>query len=106
MGTLTKTLSRTYDAFGELASETDALGNTTTYTKSNNGLTETVTFPDGGTRVTLRNAHGETLSATGTVITMTFDSQGRCPEYKSVSNFRKTRSCAFFSEINREAKIL
>ena len=47
-----------------------------------------------------------TNTATGTVITMTFDSQGRCPEYKSVSNFRKTRSCAFFSEINREAKIL
>ena len=67
-GTLSKTLSRTYDAFGELASETDALGNTTTYTKSNDGLTETVTFPDGGTRSTVRNAHGETLSVTGTAV--------------------------------------
>ena len=67
-GTLSKTLSRTYDAFGELASETDALGNTTTYTKSNDGLTETVTFPDGGTRITVRNAHGETLSVTGTAV--------------------------------------
>ena len=67
-GTLVKTLSRTYDAFGELASETDALGNTTTYLKSNDGLTETVTFPDGGTRITLRNAHGETLSVTGTAV--------------------------------------
>jgi|GEM_PF-438168 len=67
-GTLAKTLSRTYDAFGELASETDALGNTTTYTKSPDGLTETVTFPDGGTRITVRNAHGETLSVTGTAV--------------------------------------
>ncbi|MBQ9758924.1 MAG: RHS repeat protein, partial [Opitutales bacterium] len=67
-GTLTKTVLRSYNAFGELASETDALGNTTTYLKSNDGLTETVTFPDGGTRTTVRNAHGETLSVTGTAV--------------------------------------
>ena len=75
-GTLSKTTSRTHDAFGELASETDALGNTTRYERSADGLTETVTFSDGGTRVTVRNANGETLSVTGTAVVAQYYAYG------------------------------
>ncbi len=67
-GTLTRTTSRAFNALGELLSETDALGNATTFSHSDDGLTETVTFADGGARITVRNAHGETLSITGTAV--------------------------------------
>ena len=91
-GTLTKTVSRSYDAFGELASETDALGNTTTYTKSNDGLTETVTFPDGGTRTTIRNAHGETLSVTGTSVVAQYYAYGFENGLKTTTVFTGTEN--------------
>ena len=67
-GTLSATTLRAYDARGELVSETDALGKSTTYSISDDGLTETVTFPDGGTRVTRRNADGSLASVTGTAV--------------------------------------
>ncbi len=67
-GTLSRTTSRAFNALGELLSETDALGNATTFSHSADGLTETATFADGGTRITVRNAHGETLSITGTAV--------------------------------------
>ncbi|MBQ8445063.1 MAG: RHS repeat protein, partial [Opitutales bacterium] len=93
-GTLTKTVSRSYNAFGELASETDALGNTTTYLKSNDGLTETVTFPDGGTRTTVRNAHGETLSVTGTAVVPQYYVYGFENGLKTTTVFTGTQNSA------------
>src|SRR5205823_3116508 len=59
-----------YDTAGRLISTTDALGNTTTYTEtmSNNQLTRTTTYPDGGTRIETYFSDGTLASVTGTAV--------------------------------------
>ena len=46
-------VTNTYDTVGRLLTSADALGNTTTYSESADGLSHTNTAPDGSTRVDL-----------------------------------------------------
>ncbi|MDR2584998.1 MAG: FG-GAP-like repeat-containing protein, partial [Prevotellaceae bacterium] len=66
-----------YDTFGRLLSETN-IGRTTTY--SYNGLTTTVTTPNGKTRATTLNLSGLVAGTTdeaGTAVTYTYNSLGK-----------------------------
>ncbi len=65
-GTETLTTSTTYHPTGEVASQTDVNGLTTSYAYTNGGRTVTVTRPDGYTEVTDSYADGQTKSITGT----------------------------------------
>ncbi len=66
IGAMTTLETTAYDAPGRLASQTDALGRTTAYAYSADGLTETVTTPAGATLITRRHPDGTVLEQSGT----------------------------------------
>ncbi len=62
-----KTEERTeYDLLGRVVKKTDAMGNVTTTSYSVNGLTSTVTQPNGATLITTRDTAGNVLKQSGT----------------------------------------
>ncbi|MCC8147580.1 RHS repeat-associated core domain-containing protein [Akkermansia sp.] len=65
-GAMTTQESTEYDLLGRVTSRTDALGHTTTYAYSVDGLTTTVTTPSGATLVTRRHPDGSVLEESGT----------------------------------------
>ena len=65
IGAMTTVETTAYDAPGRLASQTDALGRTTAYAYSADGLTETVTTPAGATLATRRHPDGTVLEQSG-----------------------------------------
>lgn len=65
-GALTTVESTEYDLLGRIISQTDALGRTTTYAYSADGLTTTVTTPSGATLITRRHPDGSVLEENGT----------------------------------------
>ncbi|MEE0765782.1 RHS repeat-associated core domain-containing protein [Akkermansia sp.] len=65
-GAMTTVESTEYDLLGRIISQTDALGRTTTYAYSADGLTTTVTTPSGATLVTRRHPDGSVLEENGT----------------------------------------
>lgn len=65
-GPMTTEERKTYDLLGQLVSETDILGRTSTHAYSADGLTETLTAPTGATLVTRRHADGAVLEQGGT----------------------------------------
>ena len=58
----------TYDTAGRMLTSKDALGNTTTYTESADGLTRTNTYPDGGTRIESYLLDGSPWKVTGSAV--------------------------------------
>ncbi|WP_302014562.1 RHS repeat-associated core domain-containing protein [uncultured Akkermansia sp.] len=66
IGPMTMTEHRSFDLLGRLTSETDILGRVTTHAYSNDGLTETVTTPMGGTLITQKHPDGTVLRQYGT----------------------------------------
>ncbi|HCE42360.1 MAG TPA: hypothetical protein DET40_02285 [Lentisphaeria bacterium] len=62
------TTSNTYDAAGDLASTTDPLGNTTSYSLAYAARTRTTTNPDGSTSIVRSNADGSTYEVSGTAV--------------------------------------
>ncbi|MFX9934780.1 RHS repeat domain-containing protein, partial [Acinetobacter baumannii] len=70
----------TFDAWGRVLSETDALGQTTNYSYDDSTRTLTVTTPDGVSISTTRNRHGEVITATdgkGQSTTYTYNKDGQ-----------------------------
>ncbi len=105
--------SRTYDAEGRVASETDEQGLTTSYAYSADGKTTTATLPSGGTRVTALNADGTTASVTGTAATPAYYSYGVTADglewtqvnYLAPNGARWARTCRnAFGETVREER--
>ena len=72
----TKVVSRTYDNRGRIASETDELGATTSYAYSADDLVTTVTYADGGTKITTLYTDGSVRSVTGTAVTPEYYTYG------------------------------
>ena len=70
----------TYDAFGNVITQTDALGNVTRYQYDVATHTATVTVPGGVSMTTVKDAYGHTVSVTdgaGNTTTYTYDADGR-----------------------------
>lgn len=63
---MTTVESTEYDLLGRMTGQTDALGRTTTYAYSADGLTTTVTTPSGATLITRRHPDGSVLEENGT----------------------------------------
>ena len=58
--------SSSYDILGRTISETDELGRTTNFSYSADGLTETITLPNGATKITEKHADGNVVRVAGT----------------------------------------
>jgi RHS repeat-associated protein len=73
-----------YDTDGRLISETDAVGNTTTYSYTLSTRTTTITHPDGGVQTIVANSQGRTLSDTDPLnrtTTYTYDAKQNLSSY-------------------------
>jgi YD repeat-containing protein len=80
LGSLNRTSSATYDAFGRTLTTTDAMGGVTTYAYDVAAGTLSVTTPDGVTMRTTKDAYGNIVSVTnglGQVTSTTYDADGR-----------------------------
>ena len=88
----TKTVTRTYDSRGRIASETDELGATTSYTYSADDLVTTVTYADGGTKITTLYTDGSVRSVTGTAVTSEYYTYGVTSEGLKWTQIRYGRS--------------
>ncbi|MCD7797963.1 MAG: sugar-binding protein, partial [Akkermansiaceae bacterium] len=65
-GAMETETSASYDLLGRIISQTDALGRTTAYAYSADGLTVTATLPTGATLITARNTDGSLTHIAGT----------------------------------------
>jgi YD repeat-containing protein len=65
-----------YDALGRVVSQTDALGNATTYSYSADGLSTTLTLPAGATRTTTLDTLGRVVSVSGSASAQRFYEYG------------------------------
>lgn len=68
-----------YDALGRVAATTDALGNARRTAYSPDGLTQTVTNPNGATVAVARDVHRQLVSVTGTAVLPEFTTRGILP---------------------------
>ena len=68
-----------YDALGRVAATTDALGNARRTAYSPDGLTQTVTNPNGATVAVARDVHRQLVSVTGTAVLPEFTARGILP---------------------------
>ena len=75
----TTPLHTTYDALGRVISQTDNLGNATTYSYSANERTTTVTQPTGATQTTATDEAGRIVSVSGTAVAPRFYTYGVNP---------------------------
>lgn len=83
-GAMTTVESTEYDLLGRVTSLTDALGRTTTYAYSADGLTTTLTTPSRATLVTRRHSDGSVLEESGTSQRATnhiYDLNGNTPRH-------------------------
>ena len=69
-----------YDALGRVAATTDALGNARRTAYSPDGLTQTVTNPNGATVAVARDVHRQLASVTGTAVLPEFTTRGILPD--------------------------
>ena len=109
----TKTVTRTYDSRGRIASETDELGASTSYAYSADDLVTTVTYADGGTKITTLYTDGSVRSVTGTAVTPEYYTYGVTSEGLKWTQIRygradsprfKTTYVNGFDEIVREER--
>ncbi|MFE7752624.1 LamG-like jellyroll fold domain-containing protein [Streptomyces sp. NPDC057428] len=92
--------SRAYDPSGRLASVTDAMGNTTAYTYTDDGLTSTVkrTSADGKSTYLLES---DTYDAAGNALSQTTDNGETVEKYKVDAASRTTETALDPTGVNR-----
>lgn len=92
--------SRAYDPSGRLASVTDAMGNTTAYTYTDDGLTSTVkrTSADGKSTYVLES---DTYDAAGNALSQTTDNGETVEKYKVDASSRTTETATDPTGVNR-----
>jgi RHS repeat-associated protein len=83
----------TYDGSGRLASDTDAMGNATTYAYDVSGRTTTTTYPDTGVMTQTFDARGSVLSQT--------DQLGRTTTHVYDANENETKRTNALGEATR-----
>ncbi|MFE2374174.1 LamG-like jellyroll fold domain-containing protein [Streptomyces sp. NPDC059398] len=96
--------SRAYDPAGRLASVTDAMGNTTAYTYTDDGLTATVkrTSADGSSSSVLE---ADTYDAAGNVLTSTTDNGENVTKYTVDAASRNTSTTTDPTGVDRVSTV-
>ncbi|MFE9765900.1 LamG-like jellyroll fold domain-containing protein [Streptomyces sp. NPDC005808] len=102
--TLLTESSRAYDPAGRLASVTDAMGNTTSYTYLDDGLTASVkrTSADGTSSYVLES---DTYDAAGNLLTSTSDNGETVTEYKVDAASRTTSTTVDPTGVDRVSTV-
>lgn len=96
--------SRAYDPAGRLASVTDSMGNTTSYTYTDNGLTSTVTKKDsGGTNSFVLQSM--TYDAAGNPLSKTTDNGATVTNYAADAASRTTSTTVDPSGVDRVTSV-
>ncbi|WP_308314609.1 LamG-like jellyroll fold domain-containing protein [Streptomyces gilvus] len=96
--------SRAYDPAGRLASVTDAMGNKTSYTYTDDGLTATVkrTSSDGSSTYTLES---DTYDAAGNLLTQTTDNGENVTRYTVDASDRTTSTTVDPTGVDRVSTV-
>jgi RHS repeat-associated protein len=100
-----KATTYTYDQYGNLASETDALGRQTTYVYDNLGRKTSMTAPGGGATTYDYDALGHLKTVTaplGRVTTYVYDNNGNKTSETDANNHTTTYE---YDELNRLSKV-